>query len=119
MVDFIAAIHRPQSAQEGRLGTMNRVANRLLRFCVEALSRFLILHLFDFVLQQRLYLLRSACADYQSHDSAPPDWYSMTRVSKKLRSFFRSIISLIQGKGFSSFGKSSSKPICVARRFAM
>ncbi len=30
----------------------------------------------------------------------------MTRVSKKLRSFFRSIISLIQGKGFSSLGKS-------------
>jgi len=29
---------------------------------------------------------------------------SMTRVSKKLRSFFRSIISLIHGKGFSSFG---------------
>ena len=30
----------------------------------------------------------------------------MTRVSKKLRSFFRSIISLIHGNGFSSFGKS-------------
>ena len=55
----------------------------------------------------------------QSQESAPPDWYSMTRVSKKLRSFFRSIISLIQGNGFSSFGKSSSKPICVARRLAM
>ncbi len=55
----------------------------------------------------------------QSQDRAPPDWYSMTRVSKKLRSFFRSIISLIQGKGFSSLGKSSSSPIWVARRLAM
>ncbi|MFM2405023.1 MAG: hypothetical protein RL223_2903, partial [Pseudomonadota bacterium] len=55
----------------------------------------------------------------QSQLSAPPDWYSMTRVSKKLRSFFRSIISLIQGNGFSSFGKSGSRPICVARRLAM
>src|SRR5512145_2726181 len=56
---------------------------------------------------------------FQSQESAPPDWYSMTRVSKKLRSFFRSIISLIQGKGFSSLGNSGSKPICVARRLAM
>ena len=55
----------------------------------------------------------------QSQESAPPDWYSITRVSKKLRSFFRSIISLIQGKGFSSLGKSTSSPICVARRLAM
>jgi hypothetical protein len=39
---------------------------------------------------------------HQSQFSAPPVWYSMTRVSKKFRSFFRSIISLIQGKGFSS-----------------
>jgi hypothetical protein len=54
-----------------------------------------------------------------SQDSAPPDWYSITRVSKKLRSFLRSIISLIQGKGFSSLGNSVSKPICVARRLAM
>lgn len=51
--------------------------------------------------------------------SAPPVWYSMTRVSKKLRSFFRSIISLIQGKGFSSCSNIGSKPICCARRFAM
>src|SRR3954465_12376589 len=35
----------------------------------------------------------------QSQFSAPPVWYSMTRVSKKLRSFLRSIISLIQGNG--------------------
>lgn len=55
----------------------------------------------------------------QSQERAPPDWYSITRVSKKLRSFFRSIISLIQGNGFSSFGNSVSKPICVARRLAM
>jgi len=41
---------------------------------------------------------------HQSQESAPPVWYSITRVSKKLRSFFRSIISLIQGNGFSSFG---------------
>src|SRR5262249_54151378 len=34
-----------------------------------------------------------------SQFNAPPVWYSMTRVSKKLRSFFRSIISLIHGKG--------------------
>ncbi len=38
----------------------------------------------------------------QSQDRAPPVWYSITRVSKKLRSFLRSIISLIQGNGFSS-----------------
>ena len=54
---------------------------------------------------------------FQSQDSAPPDWYSSTRVSKKLRSFFRSIISLIHGNGFSSFGNSASSPIWVARRF--
>ena len=40
----------------------------------------------------------------QSQESAPPDWYSITRVSKKLRSFFKSIISLIHGNGFSSLG---------------
>ena len=47
-----------------------------------------------------------------SQFSAPPVWYSITRVSKKLRSFFRSIISLIHGKGFSSCGNSASSPIC-------
>src|SRR5436190_18000038 len=40
----------------------------------------------------------------QSQLSAPPVWYSMTRVSKKLRSFFRSIISLIHGKGLAAPG---------------
>ena len=42
----------------------------------------------------------------------------MTRVSKKLRSFLRSIISLIQGNGFSSLGNKVSRPIWVARRLA-
>lgn len=62
-----------------------------------------------------------ACFPCLSHSqlSAPPVWYSITRVSKKLRSFFRSIISLIQGKGFSSCGNKGSRPICCARRFAM
>ena len=55
----------------------------------------------------------------QSQFNAPPVWYSITRVSKKLRSFFKSIISLIHGNGFSSFGKSASSPICTARRLAM
>ncbi len=55
----------------------------------------------------------------QSQDRAPPVWYSITRVSKKLRSFFRSIISLIHGNGFSSWGNKASRPICVARRFAI
>jgi hypothetical protein len=66
-------------------------------------------------------LIDLGCAGFQaqSQDSAPPVWYSMTRVSKKLRSFFRSIISLIQGKGFSSLGNKASKPICTARRLAM
>ena len=51
--------------------------------------------------------------------SAPPDWYSMTRVSKKLRSFLRSIISAIQGNGLSSAGNIASMPICCARRLAI
>ena len=54
-----------------------------------------------------------------SQFSAPPVWYSVTRVSKKLRSFFRSIISLIHGNGFSSWANIASRPICCARRFAM
>src|SRR5690606_29986897 len=59
------------------------------------------------------------CGCRQSQLRAPPVWYSMTRVSKKLRSFFRSIISLIHGKGFSSCGNRGSSPICCALRFAM
>src|SRR5947207_11362292 len=50
---------------------------------------------------------------------APPVWYSMTRVSKKLRSFLRSIISLIQGKGFCAPAYSVSRPLCCQRRLAM
>jgi hypothetical protein len=56
--------------------------------------------------QTDVSLVRSMCrAPTQpgySQFSAPPVWYSVTRVSKKLRSFFRSIISLIHGNGFSS-----------------
>src|SRR3989440_1827538 len=54
-----------------------------------------------------------------SQFKAPPVWYSMTRVSKKLRSFLRSIISLIQGKGFCAPAYSVSRPICWQRRLAM
>ena len=36
----------------------------------------------------------------QSQLSVPPAWYSVTRVSKKFFSLRRSMISLIQGKGF-------------------
>src|SRR4029079_11940826 len=56
---------------------------------------------------------------FQSQLSAPPVWYSMTRVSKKLRSFLRSIISLIQGNGLVAPGYSVSRPICWERRLAM
>ena len=73
----------------------------------------------DLPLEQTHWRLRASGLENQSQLSAPPDWYSMTRVSKKLRSFLRSIISLIQGNGFSSFGKSGSRPIWVARRLAM
>lgn len=66
-----------------------------------------------------LFLSSTARPNFYSQLSAPPVWYSMTRVSKKLRSFFRSIISLIQGKGFSSCSNIGSKPICCARRLAM
>jgi len=62
---------------------------------------------------------KSSRSKIQSQERAPPDWYSITRVSKKLRSFLRSIISLIHGNGFSSFGNSVSRPIWVARRLAM
>ncbi len=68
---------------------------------------------------RKIIVLHSPEYAGQSHDRAPPDWYSITRVSKKLRSFLRSIISLIHGKGFSSLGKRVSSPICVARRLAM
>src|SRR5688572_8209036 len=54
-----------------------------------------------------------------SQFSAPPVWYSMTRVSKKLRSFLRSIISLIHGNGLLAPGYRMSRPICWQRRLAM
>jgi len=71
------------------------------------------------VLSGSCIVQKSCSQSSQSQESAPPDWYSITRVSKKFRSFFRSIISLIQGNGFSSFGNKVSKPIWVARRLAM
>jgi len=48
----------------------------------------------------------------QSQLSAPPVWYSMTRVSKKFFSFLRSIISDIQGKGLDAPENNRSSPIC-------
>ena len=56
---------------------------------------------------------------FYSQVRAPPVWYSITRVSKKLRSFFKSIISLIHGNGFYSFGYKGSRPICWQRRLQM
>src|SRR5260221_9652570 len=53
-----------------------------------------------------------------SQFKAPPVWYSMTRVSKKLRSFLSSIISLIQGKGFCAPAYSVSSPTSCQRRLA-
>ena len=55
----------------------------------------------------------------QSQLNAPPVWYSITRVSKKFFSFFKSMISLIHGNGLVVPGYSSFKPICVKRRLAM
>ena len=73
------------------------------------------------LLHSRMVRHSDALASTLNHSqlSAPPDWYSMTRVSKKLRSFFRSIISLIQGNGLSSCRNIGSRPICCARRLAM
>ncbi|MDH4565715.1 PAS domain S-box protein [Pseudomonas sp. BN414] len=56
---------------------------------------------------------------YQSQLSAPPVWYSITRVSKKFFSFFRSMISDIHGNGLLVPGYSSFRPIWVRRRLAM
>src|SRR5690606_6447784 len=56
---------------------------------------------------------------YQSHASAPPFWYSMTRVSKKFFSFLRSIASLIHGNGFSVSAKTGGRPSWAQRRLAM
>ena len=45
-------------------------------------------------------------ASAQSQLSAPPVWYSITRVSKKFFSFLRSIISAIHGNGLSALSNS-------------
>lgn len=45
-------------------------------------------------------------AGLQSQLNAPPVWYSITRVSKKFFSFFRSINSDIQGNGLVAPGNS-------------
>src|SRR3990172_4442654 len=55
----------------------------------------------------------------QSHVNAPPVWYSVTRVSKKFFSFFRSSSSLIHGKGLVAPGYCSGRPIWAQRRLAM
>src|SRR5579871_756912 len=54
-----------------------------------------------------------------SQVNEPPLWYSITRVSKKFFSFFKSIASLIHGNGFSDGGNTGSSPSCPQRRFAM
>ncbi len=64
-------------------------------------------------------LLKTYVTRNQSQLSAPPVWYSITRVSKKFFSFFRSMISLIHGKGLLAPGYSSFRPIWVRRRLAM
>jgi hypothetical protein len=55
----------------------------------------------------------------QSQLSAPPVWYSVTRVSKKFFSFFRSSTSDIQGKGLVAPAYCSGRPIWEQRRLAM
>src|SRR6056297_1984228 len=58
-------------------------------------------------------------SDAQSQDRVPPVWYSVTRVSKKFFSFFRSIISLIHGKGLETPANCSGRPTWAQRRLAM
>jgi hypothetical protein len=55
----------------------------------------------------------------QSQLSAPPFWYSVTLVSKKFFSFFRSMASDIQGNGLSVSAKTGAKPSWAQRRLAM
>src|SRR5262249_656129 len=50
---------------------------------------------------------------------APPFWYSITRVSKKFFSFFKSIAPDIQGKGFSASSNTGASPSWAQRRLAM
>jgi hypothetical protein len=54
-----------------------------------------------------------------SQFSAPPFWYSITRVSKKFFSFLRSIASDIHGNGFSVSSNTRESPNCAQRRLAM
>jgi hypothetical protein len=61
---------------------------------------------------------RTTCVPY-SQFSAPPFWYSITRVSKKFFSFFKSIASDIQGNGFSVSSNTRCSPSCAQRRLAM
>jgi hypothetical protein len=51
--------------------------------------------------------------------SAPPFWYSITRVSKKFFSFLRSIASDIHGNGFSVSSNTRDNPSCAQRRLAI
>lgn len=57
---------------------------------------------------------RAASADFsgfaQSHTSAPPVWYSVTRVSKKFFSLRRFTCSSSQGSAFAAPGQGSSTP---------
>src|SRR5690606_32738168 len=55
--------------------------------------------------------------DYHFNDD--PVWYSVTRVSKKFFSFFRSMASDIHGNGFSVAANSGARPSCVQRRLVM
>lgn len=75
--------------------------------------------LIDRLVATRFGFLCRVALTHHSQLRAPPVWYSITRVSKKFRSFFRSIISLIHGNGFSSCANKASRPICCARRLAM
>ena len=62
--------------------------------------------------KQKAFHAFSITYRHHSQLSAPPVWYSVTRVSKKFFSFFRSIISDIQGNGLFAPGKIRSRPIC-------
>jgi hypothetical protein len=54
-----------------------------------------------------------------SQFSAPPFWYSITRVSKKFFSFLRSMASDIHGNGFSVSSNTRESPNWAQRRLAM
>lgn len=52
---------------------------------------------------------------HQSHASAPPFWYSITRVSNKLFSYFRSTASDIAGKPVFCRASPGCSPSCAQR----